>query len=156
VTAAGAATSAVAGPDAAGGAGGAGAALPSAQAWQAAAQRRPDLFAPLDAGARVALLARAQPESMLLWQVEEAGVAVRAEPFAGYAASGADIALACDDEALAGVRAAASDQLFETLRAGIRSGHIVCYILRRRCHLEERGFEELLTELGFAFMGACR
>ncbi|HET8748133.1 MAG TPA: hypothetical protein VFM98_21225 [Ramlibacter sp.] len=130
--------------------------LPEAQAWQAAAQRRPDLFGPLDAGSRVALLARAQPDTMLLWQVEENGVAVCLEPFAGYAASGADIALACDDEALAGVCAAGSDNLFDTLRAGIRSGHIVCYILRRRCHLEERGFEELLTELGFAFMGACR
>ena len=130
--------------------------LPAPQAWQAAADRRPDLFGPLDAGARIALVARARPDTMLLWQVQDEGVAARVEPFAGYAASGADIALATDDAALADILAAGDGALFEVLRAGIRSGHIVCYILRRRCHLEERGFEELLTELGFAFMGACR
>lgn len=131
-------------------------ALPSAQRWQAAAQRRPDLFGPLDPGARVALVARCKPQSMLLWQVEDDGVLAREEPFAGFSSCGADIALSADDEALATIHAAEEDKLFEVLRAGIRSGRIVCYILRRRCHLEERGFEELLTELGFAFMGACR
>jgi hypothetical protein len=132
------------------------AALPSLQAWQAAAEHRADLFAPLDAGARVALVARAHPDRMLLWEVTEQGVKVRIAAFAGYSASGADIALAADEEALAAIEAASQESLFQVLRAGIRSGHLVCYILRRRCHLEERGFEELLTELGFAFMGACR
>jgi len=132
------------------------AALPAREAWQAAAQRRPDLFEPLDPGARVALVARSTPSDMLVWQVEEGCVHALLQPFAGYSASGADIALAADDEALAAIAAGREETMFETLRAGIRSGHIVCYILRRRCHLEERGFEELLTELGFAFMGACR
>ena len=124
--------------------------------WQAAAQGREDLFGPLDAGARLALVARTEPKSMLLWQVEEGGTAARVEPFEGFAASRADIALSADDEALAAIAAASASSLFAVLRGGIRSGHIVCYILRRRCHLEERGFEEVLTELGFAFMGACR
>ena len=132
------------------------AALPAAAAWQAAAAGRPDLFGSLDAGARIALVARAGPQSMLLWQVGPEGVSARVEAFSGFAASGADIALSADDEALAAVGAASAASLFEVLRAGIRTGNIVCYILRRRCHLEERGFEELLTELGFAFMGACR
>lgn len=131
-------------------------ALPSLPAWQAAANARPDLFEPLDAGARVGLVARSGASTMLLWQVEEAGVAARLEAFTGHAASGADIALSADEEALEAIAAANAATLFEVLRAGIRSGRIVCYILRRRCHLEERGFEELLTELGFAFMGACR
>lgn len=132
------------------------AALPSTAAWQAAADRRADLFEPLDPGARVALLARSRPDTMLLWQVAQEGVTARVEPFTGYAASGADVALAADDESLAEIHGAAQDELFTVLRSGIRGGRIVCYILRRRCHLEERGFEELLTELGFAFMGACR
>jgi hypothetical protein len=132
------------------------AALPPLALWQAAAAGRPDLFGPLDAGARLALVARTDPQSMLLWQVEENGTAARIEPFAGFSGSRADIALSADDESLAAIRAASAGSLFEVLRAGIRSGHIVCYILRRRCHLEERGFEEVLTELGFAFMGACR
>jgi hypothetical protein len=130
--------------------------LPAIAVWRAAADGRDDLFQPLDPGARVALVARSNPNTMLLWQVEDKGVDARVEPFAGYAASGADIALAADDEALAQIHAATQDELFSVLRAGIRGGRIVCYILRRRCHLEERGFEELLTELGFVFMGACR
>lgn len=136
------------------------AALPGDRAWAAAAARHHELFAPLDAGARIALLARSAPSHLLVWQAGEQGVDARVEPFAGgYAASGADIVLAADDEALAAVRTAAARDdgaLFETLRAGIRSGAIVCYMLRRRCVLEERGYDELLDALGFAFMGACR
>jgi hypothetical protein len=132
------------------------AALPSLAHWEAAAAGRADLFGPLDPGARVALVARTDPQSMLLWQVEDDGPAARIEAFTGFSASRADIALSADDEALASIRAASAASLFGVLRSGIRSGHIVCYILRRRCHLEERGFEEVLTELGFAFMGACR
>jgi hypothetical protein len=132
------------------------AALPSADAWRVVAARHDDLFAPLYEGARIGLLARAQPSHLLLWEVAGGGVAARVEPFAGYAESGAEIVLAADDEALAGLRAALDGPFVESLRAGIRSGHIVCYLLERRCVLEERGYDELLEALGFAFMGACR
>ncbi len=130
--------------------------LPDATAWRNAAARHGELFAPLDAGARIALVAREAPAGMLLWEAGEAGIEVRDEAFPGYSASGADVVLAADDEALAGIRAADEARLFEVLRAGIRSGRIVCYMLRRRCDLEARGFDELLEALGFAFMGACR
>lgn len=130
--------------------------LPAADAWRDAAARFDDLFAPLDAGARIGLLARSAPTQLLVWEAGEAGVEVRVEPFAGYAASGADIVLAADDESLATLRTAVDGALFEALRAGIRSGGIVCYMLRRRCVLEERGYDEMLDALGFAFMGACR
>ncbi len=132
------------------------AALPSAGPWAAAAARFDELFAPLDPGARIALLARSAPSHVLVWEAGEAGVDARVEPFTGYRATSADIVLAADDAALAAVRAAADGALFEALRAGIRSGAIVCYMLERRCLLEERGYDELLDALGFAFMGACR
>ena len=93
---------------------------------------------------------------MLVWEAGATGIDARVEPFAGYSATAADIVLAADDEAIDEVRAAARPVLFEVLRANIRSGHIVCYMLRRRCVLEERGFDELLEALGFVFMGACR
>lgn len=131
-------------------------ALPAVAAWRAAAACHDELFAALDPGARIGLVAREAPVAMLLWEVGSAGVEVREAPFPGFSASGADILLAADAEALAKIRAVAGTQLFEVLRAGIRSGAVVCYILRRRCDLEERGFEELLDALGFAFMGACR
>lgn len=130
--------------------------LPTASAWQAAAQHHAELFEPLDPGARVALIARSMPSTMLLWEARAAGLQARTEAFGGYSACGADIALAADDEALSTIRAAQAPRLFEVLREGIRSGHIVCYMLRRRCVLEERGYDELLDALGFAFMGACR
>jgi hypothetical protein len=130
--------------------------LPTPDAWFAAAAHHNELFAQLDPGARIALLARAAPTQMLVWQTGEAGVDARIEPFANYAASAADIVLAADDESLLEVRSAVAGRLFEVLRAGVRSGHIICYMLKRRCVLEERGFDELLDALGFAFMGACR
>jgi hypothetical protein len=131
-------------------------ALPTADAWRSAARRHDELFAPLDAGARIGLLARSAPTRVLVWEAGERGVDAWVEAFAGYSATTADIVLAADDESLAQVRAAGDGALFEVLRAGIRSGHIVCYMLERRCVLEERGFDELLDALGFAFMGACR
>lgn len=131
-------------------------ALPAVAAWEAAAACHDELFAVLDPGARIGLVARETPATMLLWEVGNAGIEVRDAPFPGFSASGADVLLAADAEALAKICAAADKQLFEVLRAGIRSGAVVCYILRRRCDLEERGFDELLDALGFAFMGACR
>ena len=132
------------------------AALPSPPAWRAAALRHAALFEALDPGARVALVPRSAPASMLLWEVGAGSVEARIEPFTGFGASGADIALSADDAALAAIAQAVDGALFTALRAGIRAGHIVCYVLRRRCQLEERGFEELLDALGYAFMGACR
>jgi len=130
--------------------------LPSPEAWLAAAAHHGELFAQLDSGVRIALLARAAPTQMLVWEVGNCGVDARIEPFADYARSGADIILAADDESLITVRSAEAGRLFEVLRAGVRSGHIVCYMLKRRCALEERGLDDLLDALGFAFMGACR
>lgn len=130
--------------------------LPSPESWRAAAARHDDLFAPLDAGARIALMARDDPSRMLVWEVGTGAVDARIEPFAGYAATDADIVLAADEASLARIRATGNGTLFVELRAAIRSGHIVCYVLKRRCVLEERGFDELLDALGFAFMGACR
>ncbi|MEJ2377579.1 MAG: hypothetical protein P8Y53_08345 [Pseudolabrys sp.] len=86
----------------------------------------------------------------------EYGVDTRVEPFEGYDRCAADILLAADDAALSDLRSATDGRLFDALRAGIRSGRIICYTLRRRCVLEQLGFEELLDALGFAFMGACR
>ena len=130
--------------------------LPDAAAWSAAAARHDELFAALTPGARIGLVAREAPASMLLWEASDAGVRARAAPFPGFFDSGADILLAADDAALAAIHAAVDGQLFSALRAGIRSGDIICYMLSRRCELEVQGFEELLDALGFAFMGACR
>ena len=131
-------------------------ALPELAAWRAAAARHDGLFAALDPGACIGLIAREAPATMLLWEVGDAGIEVRDAPFPAFAASGADIVLAANAQALGEICSAVDAQLFVVLRAGIRSGAVVCYVLRRRCDLEAKGFEELLDALGFAFMGACR
>jgi hypothetical protein len=130
--------------------------LPAPEVWLAAAAHHGGLFAPLDPGVRIALLARAAPTHMLVWEAGVRGVGARLEPFAGYAASAADIVLAADADALLEIRSAPAARLFAVLRSGIRAGHVVCYMLKRRCALEERGLDEMLDALGFAFMGACR
>jgi hypothetical protein len=131
-------------------------ALPDTGAWRGAARRHGELFAPLDAGARIGLVARAEPSTMLLWEAADAGVEARMAPFVGYGVCGADMLFSADAEALERIGAAVGGELFPVLRAEIRRGALVCYLLRRRCELEERGFDELLEALGFAFMGACR
>ena len=131
-------------------------ALPEPGAWRAAAARHQELFAALEEGARIGLMARDAPGNMLLWEAGGAGIEVRAAPFAGFSASGVDVLLSADAQALAEIRGATDAQLFAVLRAGIRSGAIICYMLSRRCMLEAQGFEELLEALGFAFMGICR
>ena len=133
-------------------------ALPAAAAWSAAADCHGELFATLDPGARIGLVAREAPATMLLWEIGDAGIEVRNAPrqLPGIFRERRRILLAADAQALATIRAATGKQLFEVLRAGIRSGAVVCYVLRPRCDLEARGFEELLDALGFAFMGACR
>jgi hypothetical protein len=93
---------------------------------------------------------------MLLWEASDTGIQARAAPYPGFFDSGADILLSADAEAMAAIHAAVDGQLFSVLRAGIRSGDIICYMLSRRCELEVQGFEDLLDALGFAFMGACR
>ena len=131
-------------------------ALPEAGVWRAAAARHAELFSALDTGARIGLVARGAAAAMLLWEAGDSGIDVRKLPFPGFSASGADILLAADAQALAAIRDAGDERLFAVLRAGIRSGAVVCYVLRRRCDLEARGFDEMLEALGFAFMGACR
>jgi hypothetical protein len=64
--------------------------------------------------------------------------------------------LAADDESLAQVCLPSPGRCSRCCAPASASGHIVCYMLQRRCVLEERGFDELLDALGFAFMGACR
>ncbi len=130
--------------------------LPDAAAWRAAAVCHDEVFAALTPGARIGLVAREAPATMLLWEAGDAGIEVRTALFSGYSDSGADMLLAADAQSLAAIQAAADGQLFAVLRAGIRSGAIICYMLSRRCELEVQGFEELLEALGFAFMGACR
>jgi hypothetical protein len=130
--------------------------LPDAVAWGAAAARHDELFAALTPGARIGLVAREAPASMLLWEASDAGIHARTANYPGFFDSGADILLSADAEAMAAIHAAVDGQLFPVLRAGIRSGDIICYMLSRRCELEVQGFDDLLDALGFAFMGACR
>ena len=130
--------------------------LPDVVTWSAAAARHDELFAALTPGARIGLVAREAPTSMLIWEASDAGIQARAAPFPGYFDSGADILLSANAAALAAIYTAVDGQLFYAMRAGIRNGDIICYMLSRRCELEVQGFDELLDALGFAFMGACR
>ena len=130
--------------------------LPDADFWREAAARHSELFDPIDAGARIAFIRRDAPSSMLVWKTLAGRVDASVEAFSGYSQCGADMVLAANVDALEAIGRASQDALFETLRDGIRRGSIVCFMLRRRCDLEARGFDELLDALGFAFMGACR
>ena len=130
--------------------------FPDPELWVAAAQCHSHLFATLDSGARIGLVIREAPTSMLVWESDGSGCRVDVVGFGGFSACGADVLMSADAEAMAQIRDAGEVRLFGVLRACIRRGTVVCYMLRRRCDLEARGFDELLEALGFAFMGACR
>jgi hypothetical protein len=130
--------------------------LPDPQAWHAAAREQAELFDALERGARIGLIARHAPDEMLVWETSATGVAVDVALFSGFAHAGVDLLLSADEASLAAIRGATGEDLFAVMRAEIRRGALVCYVLRRRCELDALGYEELLDALGFAFLGACR
>jgi len=129
-------------------------ALPELAAWRAAAARHDGLFAALDPGACIGLIAREAPATMLLWEVGDAGIEVRDAPFPAFAASGADIVLAANAQALGEICSAVDAQLFVVLRAGIRSGAVVCYVFLSPSGAQNWGFDRLGVDEGIDVGGA--
>ncbi len=133
------------------------------QRWQAALGAHRSVFACLAPGSRIGLVAEGSlggagtPGSrMLVWRATPEGVAVEAGTFPGFEHTDVDILIAADDSALALLAASLEADLLAALRGLIREGKVLFFARKTRRDLEDAGYEELLEELGFAFMGACR
>jgi len=131
--------------------------------WQAALDPHAGTFSCLAAGSRIGLVAEsavngraAAGSQMLVWQATDEGLRVATEPFCGFDAAEVDILIAADAAALASLHASLDGDLLGSLRSLIRNGHILFFARKTRRSLEDAGYEDLLDQLGFAFMGVCR
>jgi hypothetical protein len=131
--------------------------------WQAALAMHAGAFSCLAPGSRIGLVADnalatagSAGSSMLVWQATERGLSVQAGTFPGFEQTDVDILMAADDAALASMDQALDADVLAMLRELIREGRLLFFARKTRRDLEEAGYEELLEQLGFAFMGACR
>ena len=131
--------------------------------WQTALAMHGETFSCLSAGSRIGLVPEAAVggsavtgSAMLVWQATGDGVTVATEPFSGFEKSDVDILIAVDETALASLREALGGDVVASLRREIRDGHVLFFARKQRRVLEESGYEDLLDQLGFAFMGVCR
>lgn len=134
-----------------------------ASRWQAALAPHAGTFSCLAPGSRIGVVPEvavresgAPGSAMLVWQASEEGLRVRSETFPGFSETDVDILIAADDAALGALRAALDADLLASMRRLIREGQVLFFARKTRRVLEQAGYEELLDELGFAFMGACR
>jgi hypothetical protein len=74
----------------------------------------------------------------------------------GFEHTDVDILMAADDPALASIHEVLEGDWLAILRRLIREGRVLFFARKTRRDLDEAGYEELLEQFGFAFMGACR
>ena len=131
--------------------------------WQAALRARAAVFSGLAPGSRIGLVAeaavgsRSQPDShMLVWEATGAGIEVRQGSFPGFEHTDVDMLMVADTAALLLLRQALEGDVLACMRKLIRAGELLFFARRTRRDLEDAGYDELLEQLGFAFLGACR
>lgn len=131
--------------------------------WQAALAREPGLFAPLAAGSRIGLVAEQavlpggpSDARMLVWEKLGAGIDVRECEFGSFESVDVDVLIAIDADAQAELDTELSGDVIAAMRRLLRAGHLLFFARRTLAALEDAGYEGLLEQMGFAFLGACR
>ena len=131
--------------------------------WHAALARAAALFAPLASGARIGLVAEdavlpggPRDVRMLVLEKGRDGVNVRECEFGSFEAVDVDLLIAIDAEGQAELDAALSGDIIPAMRRLLRAGHLLFFARRTLAALEDAGYEGLLEQMGFAFLGACR
>jgi hypothetical protein len=131
--------------------------------WAARLAAEPDLFTPLATGSRLGVVAESvmaehapRATEMMVWQRDQSGMHVRVEPYEGFGTAAVDLLIALDDTAAGALASDPDGGWLRALRRLLRDGHVLFFARRPRADLEDAGYEELLHELGFAWLGACR
>ncbi|TAK49850.1 MAG: hypothetical protein EPO23_01065 [Xanthobacteraceae bacterium] len=136
-------------------------ALPEAAAWQPLLDRNGKLFGDLRTGSRIGLARRSDLQRrgapMIVWEARKGRLHALDQPFAGFDDPSLDVMLVGDDEAVNEVASNLDgDDALPVLKAQVRQGGFVCYLMRVQCDLIEAGYEDVLQSMGVVFMGACR
>ncbi len=132
------------------------------QRWTDALRREAAIFEPLAAGSRIGVVAEAilaggaRASTMLVWQREREGMRAGVERYDGFESAPVDLLITLDDAGVEGIERAIDGEFVRSLRALVREGHALFFARRPRAELEESGYEDLLDEIGFAYLGACR
>lgn len=132
------------------------------QRWTEALNREAALFESLAPGARIGVVAEAivagavRASTMLVWQREREGMRAALERYDGFESAPVDLLIALDEAGVEGIERALDGELLRSVRALVREGHALFFARRPRAELEEAGYEDLLDEIGFAYLGACR
>jgi hypothetical protein len=131
--------------------------------WRAALSGAGGLFAPLAPGARIGLVAEAAvlpggpPDApMLVWEKRATGIDVRESEFGSFEAADVDVLIAVDARAQAELDGALAGDVIAAMRGLLRTGHLLFFARRPLRALEDAGYQGLLEEMGFAYLGACR
>lgn len=131
--------------------------------WHAALSRETALFAPLVPGARIGVVAEdavlpgGPPDArMLVWEKMRDGIDVRESGFGSFETVDVDLLIAIDAQAQAELYGELSGDVIAAMRRLLRAGHLLFFARRTLAALEDAGYEGLLEQMGFAFLGACR
>ena len=137
--------------------------LEDAQRWERTLEAEASLFEPLRPGARIGLVAESivaagsEPASeLLVWERVAEGMRAAVEPYAGFESSTVDLLIALDEDAVRALDSAHDSGVVRTLRRLARGGHALFFARRARAQLEDAGYDDLLYEIGFAYLGTCR
>jgi len=137
--------------------------LDDALRWTRTLEAEAELFAPLRPGARIGLVAEsivasraACASELLVWERFADGMRAAVEPYRGFESSTVDLLISLDEHGVDALTQAGASEFARTLRRLVRGGHALFFARRPRAELEDAGFDDLLEEIGFAYLGACR
>lgn len=132
--------------------------------WQEVLEGSAELFAEVVPGASVAIVPGSPPRSnigqvvdpapMLLWRREGEGMRVGEGQYRGLKTLASDILLLPENGALEA--ALAHRYPMSELKRQLRTGRVLCMVLRERNELRARGWADLFDALGLPFLGTCR
>ncbi|MDO8787964.1 MAG: hypothetical protein Q7J42_07825 [Sulfuritalea sp.] len=140
--------------------------------WQRMLDRYRELFVEMQQGSRIGFVSReasgilpgkrlegvqvATEVSMLVWQLESAGMSAHIERFAGMSSTKVDLLLVADEEAMATMFDQMEGDMPTAIKRLIRRGRMMFFVFRNKAQLQDAGYEDFLDSLGLAFLGACR
>jgi hypothetical protein len=137
--------------------------LEDAQRWTRTLEAEAALFEPLRRGARIGLVAEAivaarptRASELVVWERVETGMRAALEPYAGFESAAVDLLVALDEDGVRAFEGGREAGFTRTLRRLARGGHALFFARRSRSELEEAGYDDLLYEIGFAYLGTCR
>jgi len=128
--------------------------------WQSVLDRQADTFIGIRPGSRVGFMSQDDFEppaaTMLVWEAGERAMQAKYECFPGFDRVKIDLLFIADDATIRSIHDSANTAPFAEIKAKVRRGEILLYVVKPRQELLDIGYGEFLDSLGLVFMGTCR